>query len=107
MFFTFNQNNSGGKTVHDSNVSDYVIIEANDYKEANYLAQRIGIYFDGCASGIDCSCCGDRWSEAWNDDGDEEPMIYNESVKTIDSYFRGTVKIHYKSGEIETIELKR
>ena len=23
----------------------------------------MGVYFDGCDIGLDCSCCGDRWSD--------------------------------------------
>jgi hypothetical protein len=40
----------------------------------------VGLYFNGCRKGIDCPCCGDRWSEAWASDADPEPMIYGEPV---------------------------
>ena len=33
--------------------------------EADALAQEYaGVYFDGCESGMDCDCCGDRWYRA-------------------------------------------
>ena len=32
------------------------------------LAEDIGLYFDGVEQGMDCSCCGDRWYRAWEDD---------------------------------------
>ena len=58
MFFTYYQNNSGGR----SKGSHYVIIEARDYRDANNLAEdKAEIYFNGCAEGFDCNCCGDRW----------------------------------------------
>lgn len=79
MYFTYNQNNSGGRFHYDaeSGISHFVIIEANDFQEANYRAGRIGLYFDGYG---DCSCCGDRWYEAWRDDGSEAPEVYGQDV---------------------------
>ncbi len=78
MFFTFDQNNSGGSF---GGPATYVIIEANDADEANYLAERNGIYFDGCVNGQDCDCCGDRWSRQWREDGYETPQIYGTEVE--------------------------
>ena len=60
MFYTFKQNNSGGSFVIDDKVDVYVVIEANSSTHANERAVDIGIYFDGCYRGRDCSCCGDR-----------------------------------------------
>jgi hypothetical protein len=55
----FYQNNSGG---YMNGPEENVFIEAKTYKNANIKAEETGIYFDGCEYGIDCSCCGDRWS---------------------------------------------
>ena len=65
-WFGFKQNNSGGSFDHDpeSGIGYAIYVEADDAEHANYRAKRIGLYFNGCASGRDCSCCGDRWSEA-------------------------------------------
>lgn len=60
-FFEFNQNNSGGSFITDSNLCHRLFIEANDANEANTIAENLGCYWDGCESGNDCSCCGDRW----------------------------------------------
>jgi hypothetical protein len=80
-WFTFRQNNSGGRFTVDDDVDVNVIIQANDAAEANELAQRVGIYFNGVNDGIDCECCGDRWSTMWdNDRGTDEPEIYGERV---------------------------
>ena len=75
MFYTFNQNNSGGsfKGPH------YIIIEANSAQEANSLAQNHTVYFDGCREGIDCSCCGDRWHKV-DGSGNKLPSIYGTEV---------------------------
>ena len=65
-FYTFSQNNSGGSFVNSDleGISEYVIIEAMDAQTANDKAENIGLYFNGCNDGIDCSCCGDRWHDS-------------------------------------------
>lgn len=77
-FYCFDQNNSGGSFVVDENVAHNVIIEANSAAHANELALKIGIYFNGCDDGTDCSCCGDRWHVMDELGGKETPMIYNK-----------------------------
>lgn len=80
-WFTFHQNNSGGRFRVDADVDAYVIIQAHNADEANELAQRIGIYFNGVAEGYDCECCGDRWYRLYSDDqGTDEPEIYGNPV---------------------------
>lgn len=107
MFFTFNQNNSGGHfdLDKDEGISQYVIIEANSARQANSLALGIGLYFDGVSKGHDCECCGDRWYEQWNDtDGDNSPLIYGESPVKVNSMFMDegeTGCIHYLDGRKE------
>lgn len=78
MFFTFHQNNAGGFFKGQR----YVIVEANSSKEANDIAQKSGgVYFDGVAKGIDCDCCGDRWTrQYWDDSGKDMPEIYGQAV---------------------------
>lgn len=66
-FYEYSQNNSGGSFYVDENVCNQVFIEATNEKHANSIAKEIGIYFDGCAIGIDCSCCGDRWDDSPNE----------------------------------------
>jgi hypothetical protein len=77
MFYTYSQNNSGGKC---KGPALYVIIEADSAKEANERAiSEAGLYFDGVADGIDCECCGDRWRPKENlNMGDRVPMLYSE-----------------------------
>ena len=58
MFYEFRQNNSGG-VFHLPAIQ--VFIEADSMDEANRIAERNGLYFDGAGSGRDCLCCGDRW----------------------------------------------
>ena len=77
-FFTFDQNNTGGHFTFNDTLSAYVIIEAHTAEQANEIAERIGIYFDGCDDGSDCSCCGDRWSRAWEVEGKAQPLLYGE-----------------------------
>lgn len=82
MFFTYTQNNSGGRFRYDNarGITHYVIIEAPDADTANNIARKIGLYFDGCKRGIDCECCGDRWYEQYGK-GDEVPSMYGEPVE--------------------------
>jgi len=60
--FHYHQNNSGGYFDIDDDLTKNVIIEASNKDEANDIAKRIGIYFNGVINGFDCECCGDRWS---------------------------------------------
>lgn len=100
-FFNFSQNNSGGSFdfIPEKGISHNVIIEAKDSEEANYRAERIGLYFDGCDRGQDCSCCGDRWSRAWADDGKDVPMVYDSKVVESSGDI-ADVFIHYADGRI-------
>ena len=90
-YYTFDQNNSGGVFDFDAEkgISIKVIVQARDPKEANYLATRIGLYFNGEG---DCECCGTRWSEqySWNgnDDGTDTPMIYGDTA--IEDWIQGS-----------------
>ena len=73
MFYEFNQNNSGGYFVENDTLCHRLFIEADNVKEAINKAEELGCYWDGVASGIDCSCCGDRWHEPWDDEGEIFP----------------------------------
>jgi hypothetical protein len=70
-WYRFSQNNSGGSFQDDphAGIGYEVWIEAISADAANARAEGIGIYFDGDG---DCSCCGNRWSEAWSSEGRAE-----------------------------------
>lgn len=75
-WYSFRQNNSGGRW-HAPAIQ--VFIQAPSARVANALAEDYGLYFNGCAEGQDCSCCGDRWSPASESyDGTDEPMVYDQ-----------------------------
>jgi hypothetical protein len=78
MFYHYRQNNSGGSFILDDDVTVHVIIEAESAEQADRPAESIGIYFDGCSNGMDCPCCGDRWTSQYNK-GDKEPLVYGEN----------------------------
>jgi hypothetical protein len=106
MFYTFNQNNSGGKFVTNEKVCHFVIIEADSADQANDKAEDIGIYFNGVRAEIDCSCCGDRWYSQWHeDDGEETPMIYDKSPSEYgDSFAQENevyCRVYYKDGVVK------
>ena len=72
-FYTFSQNNCGVLIG-----PEYIIIEADSSDDANEIAEEHGIYFNGCQTGDDCGCCGDRWAQATKYDATEKPEIYSE-----------------------------
>lgn len=111
MFYTFSQNNSGGSFEFDEHdgITEWVIVEADSAKEAVDRASYIGLYFNGCQKGIDCPCCGDRWTN-WldDDDGTEVPSIYGtliEEYHPMARWFKEhddwTIAVHYKDGNVE------
>lgn len=61
FFYEFSQNNSGGSFDVDDKVCHRLFIEATTLKKAIKKAKELGVYFNGCDKGLDCSCCGDRW----------------------------------------------
>jgi hypothetical protein len=107
-FYNFNQNNSGGKFHIDvgQGITLEVIVEANDAREANQLAERVGIYFDGCNNERDCGCCGDRWYQVYDDQGTARPDYYGTPLTVEwenDRAFSGDapgVIVHYKDGRM-------
>lgn len=114
MFFHFRQNNSGGSFAFDekAGISVNVIVEANSVEEANNKAEEIGLYFDGCDNGQDCSCCGDRWYRQYEgDEGNKRPSIYGQAIRKNQKFKKEGVFsfkwidgpeafIHYKDGRI-------
>lgn len=108
-FFHFSQNNSGGSWDYsESNgITHHVVIEAKDAEDANITAIDKGLYFDGCDSGADCHCCGDRWYRA-SGKGDEIPSVYSEALgKKRGSVFSSWMKpgreivVHYADGRMD------
>jgi hypothetical protein len=103
LFFTFDQNNSGG-SFHDSeNFGQHVIIAALSAEEANSLAKDFGLYFDGSG---DCACCGNRWYRATEGLGTEAPELYGKDLETYlaTSDFHDKVVVHYPDGSRRVIE---
>ena len=75
-FYVFDQNNSGG--YWDKILGYKVIIEAENPRQANKLAEVMGIYFNGVENGEDCECCGDRWYEVDEYDAIEPENLAKE-----------------------------
>lgn len=81
MFFEYAQSNSGGSYMynHKAGISEHVIVEADNAKDADRRAEDIGLYFNGCETGDDCECCGDRWYAQYTDEnGTAVPMVHGE-----------------------------
>lgn len=71
----------GGGYQDVSYLRDGTIIGIGDLMFARAI--YIGIYFNGCDTGADCTCCGDRWYAQGDDaDGTDTPLIYDEPPET-------------------------
>ena len=107
-FFTYIQINSGGNfdvRTFDG-IAHFVIVEANNAKHANKRAKEIGLYFNGVRKGIDCPCCGDRWSK--QSKGYSEPCINDCPAHLYERshFFKYRCFVHYLNGDVKEIELK-
>lgn len=114
-FYEFDQNNSGGYFVEDDKLCHRLFIEATTLEEAIDKVEGLGVYFNGCEDGIDCSCCGDRWYEPWGDDGLTFPYTYSEAktFQTIEEFAqylaakygwtKPDARIFYKDGRVVEI----
>lgn len=92
MFYTYQQNNSGGWFDTTDALDVIVVIEADTYRQANARAMRLGIYFDGHG---DCRCCGNRWSAQWSeDDADIDAHVWPNR------FYPGQTVIHYADGTV-------
>lgn len=106
-YYTFSQNNSGGRFIVNDKIGHYVIIEADDIESALEKSEEVGIYFDGVEDGEDCSCCGDGWYHPY-DSGNLSPMIYDKSPEEglKDNHSRAFSKmahIYHKDGRHEVV----
>lgn len=104
MFYLFVQNNSGGVFDYDAKdgVGINVAFEANSEKEAIERAKDV-IYFNGVEDGIDCECCGDRWSTyIWAKSESIEELNKNKYVSW--SYDDSTMYVHMLDGTIKAMK---
>ena len=62
-WYEISQNNSGGSFDVDDKLCHRLFIQAPSEARALGIAEELGVYWNGCETGRDCSCCGDRWSE--------------------------------------------
>ena len=110
-FFDYHQNNTGGKFHFNdlAGITRLVVIEALNAIHANAIAESIGLYWNGCEAGRDCSCCGDRWHEASRGDGDPVPSEYGSSLHNREpsralfkgKQSKGEACVHYLDGTLE------
>lgn len=98
MFYRYTQNRSGGFFIVDeqAGIGPLVWVEAASAREADDRAKTIGIYFNGCDSGEDCECCGDRWEPAW--EGDSQDEIHVDVSRDFTCHDR--VYFHLSDGSI-------
>lgn len=107
MFYTYDQNNSGGGFVTNpaKGISHFVIVEADSADDANEKAEALGLYFDGVEDGYDCECCGDRWHRCGHHASTESPEIFGKHPsKHVEEFIKGGPHtfVHYLDGRIES-----
>ncbi len=89
-YYEFSQNNSGGQW--DETLPKCLYVKADNEKKALLKAFKLGVYFDGVSLGIDCDCCGDRWTTP---DKMAFPYTYNsfpkKEAEEIAKKYKGTV----------------
>ena len=105
-WYNFSQNNSGGSFMVNDKVCNELYIEANTFDEAVLKAESLGCYWDGVANGMDCACCGDRWSK-WSDDPVDldkyKTVGYSASI--FDGIYQNTVsEWDRRYGKYEVVE---
>lgn len=98
-FYEFDQNNSGGSFIIDEEegIGTAIWIQAFDANEANVIAERLGLYFDGVNDDMDCECCGDRWLEASEYDGEETLKLTQYDGAW------GPAFVHYNDGTFKKV----
>lgn len=102
-WFQYRQNNSGGVFIGPI----VVLVQAQNAAEANFRATHYGpVYFDGVEDGRDCECCGDRWSEAYDYEGDAEPLIYGQPYKEYRHWASGDVMLIHGDNTVEVCPIE-
>ena len=75
--YSFRQNNSGGFFLEPA--QSIIVVAAKSEDHALEIAQKAGLYLNGVSRGIDCDCCGDRWSSYASEfDSVEDAKAYAE-----------------------------
>jgi hypothetical protein len=102
-FYTMIQNNSGGYLIRNEEVTDVVIVEAKNHRQAYKIAEQIVDDYSEY-----CTCCGERWDyDFYEEDGQNEPMIYNVSVyEEKKGHFRKEAFIYFLDGRKEKVVFK-
>jgi len=114
-FYEFVQNNSGGAFHVTDTLCHRLFIEAEDADAATIKAESLGVYFDGCDSGMDCPCCGDRWYSC-SEIKLPHKHYTKKPVKTIEEYAqimadqygwtKPDARIFYANGKVTEISRK-
>lgn len=105
-WYNFDQNNSGGYFDVDDKVCYRLFIEAESFDDAVKKAEELGCYWDGVDEGMDCPCCGDRWSK-WDDDpiNIEKYTTEGYEVGLYGGIYKDTITMwNEKYGSYEVIE---
>ena len=86
-YYVYHQNNSGGGF---EKPAINVVVKASNFKEANAIFETIeNCYFDGCRRKMDCSCCGDRWSDKYGESDYNIFKTLKEAKKIVEVFANG------------------
>jgi hypothetical protein len=101
LWFTWRQNNSGGKWHLNRHIAHYVSVQHTSFSEARDVIEQ---YFDERGS---CPCCGDRWDADSYEDG-TVPIYYAQPLYEIlqgpgATFFHYEARLHCYDGRILTL----
>lgn len=111
-WYEFTQNNSGGYFEVDENVCHRMLIEASSFDEVLEKAESLRCYWNGVSVGIDCPCCGDRYSHYWEEtinlSNYDEMSEFMRKIKQINGdWATPDTRIFYADGTAEEVYSKR
>jgi len=110
MFYRFKQNNPGGFFDYKPPFGLYVYIEADSEDAAVNRAEEVGLYWNGQADGVDCSCCFDRWKPDpelidFNIRKDAAPLPDITSLARYTANYRGgPTSVVYRDGLVKLFD---
>lgn len=110
-WYEYSQNNSGGSFDVNDKVCHRLYIQAETAEQANAKAEELECYWDGCASDMDCPCCGDRWYRNYDDAGvDTNGKSIIDYVQELCDNYGWTVpdaRLFYDNGKVTELFSKR
>ena len=100
MVYGFRQNNSGGYFTSPAEM--IIVVAAKNENHALETAGKAGLYLHGVQLGLDCECCGDRWSNYASEfENAADAKAYAESVSGLKTQYSGDVPAYLVTDDLD------